>query len=70
MQAKVAAANEDSGVKLSAVKILKCKNSECKAWVREEFATPGQNCPICNGPMLRTMKHLPPLQKKIKSQAR
>ncbi|CAM3919835.1 cold-inducible protein YdjO-related protein [Cohnella lubricantis] len=55
---------------MSIVKILKCKNNECKAWVREEFATPGQTCPMCSGPMLRTMKHLPPLVKKVKSTSR
>lgn len=64
------APNEETNANTSIVKILKCKNAECKAWVREEFATPGQNCPICNGPMLRTMKHLPPLVKKIKSASR
>ncbi|WP_337913282.1 cold-inducible protein YdjO-related protein [Cohnella zeiphila] len=61
-------AGETNKPKLSIVNILKCKNGECKAWVREEFAVPGQVCPICQGPMLRTMKHLPPLQKKIKPQ--
>lgn len=64
------AANEDSNSKMTIVKILKCKNPECKAWVREEFASPGQTCPMCSGPMLRTMKHLPPLVKKIKSAKR
>ena len=63
-------ASDTNKPKLSVVNILKCKNGECKAWVREEFAVPGQVCPICQGPMLRTMKHLPPLQKKIKAQPR
>ncbi len=63
-------ANEDAKAKMSIVKILKCKNPECKAWVREEFATPDQACPMCKGPMLRTMKHLPPLQKKFKAPAK
>ncbi len=61
------AVNDDAKPKLTVVKILKCKNSDCKAWVREEFATPGQVCPLCKGPMLRTMKHLSPLQKKYKA---
>ncbi|MBB6672720.1 cold-inducible protein YdjO-related protein [Cohnella nanjingensis] len=62
--------NEEDKPKLSLTKIWKCKNETCKAWVREEFATEDQQCPMCKGPMLRTMKHLPPLQKKAKSRAR
>ena len=50
---------------LKPTKILKCKNPECKAWVREEFAQPDQTCPICKGPMLRSMRHLPPVQNKV-----
>ncbi|RUS47171.1 cold-inducible protein YdjO-related protein [Cohnella sp. AR92] len=61
---------EEQKQKLNIVKILKCRNNDCKAWVREEFAVPDQVCPMCKGPMLRTMKHLPALQKKYKSPTR
>ncbi|MGG4147058.1 cold-inducible protein YdjO-related protein [Paenibacillus algorifonticola] len=49
---------------------MKCKNPECKAWVRDEFASAEQTCPICKGPMLRSMKHLPAVQNKPKPQPR
>ncbi|WP_287021509.1 cold-inducible protein YdjO-related protein [Cohnella sp.] len=51
-------------------RIWKCRNADCRAWVREEFATPNQACPLCGGPMLRSMKHLPPLQNKVKARAK
>ncbi|SDX51718.1 Cold-inducible protein YdjO [Paenibacillus sp. CF384] len=63
--------NEEEKPQLIATKIWKCKNAECKAWVREEFAEAGeQACPICKGPMHRSMRHLPKVQNKIKSQPR
>jgi hypothetical protein len=47
---------------LTPVPIWRCKNSECKAWLREEMAsTPSPGCPLCNGTMIRGMKHLPKL---------
>ncbi|BBH20754.1 hypothetical protein Back11_20990 [Paenibacillus baekrokdamisoli] len=55
---------------LKLTKIWKCRNADCKAWVREEFAVEQQACPICKGPMLRSMRHLPAVQNKIKSQPR
>ncbi|URN93877.1 MAG: hypothetical protein NAG76_18925 [Candidatus Pristimantibacillus lignocellulolyticus] len=55
---------------LKPTKILKCKNAECKAWVREEFAQEDQTCPICKGPMMRSMRHLPAVQKKMPRQPR
>ncbi|RIX53645.1 hypothetical protein D3P08_09465 [Paenibacillus nanensis] len=60
----------DSKADLKPTKIWKCKNPDCKAWVRDEFAADEQLCPICKGPMLRSMRHLPPVQKKAKSQPR
>ncbi|WP_168122625.1 cold-inducible protein YdjO-related protein [Paenibacillus sp. HB172176] len=54
---------------LKPTKILRCKNPECKAWIRDIFTDKEQleqTCPICKGPMLRSMKHLPPVQNKIK----
>ncbi|REE80144.1 cold-inducible protein YdjO [Paenibacillus taihuensis] len=60
---------EEEKPKLIATKIWKCKNAECKAWVRDEFAGQGeQACPICKGPMHRSMRHLPAVQNKIKKQ--
>ncbi|GGF99951.1 hypothetical protein GCM10010916_16500 [Paenibacillus abyssi] len=50
-------------------KIYKCKSPDCKAWVREEFATEQQSCPICKGPMLRSIRHLPPIGKPKKKRA-
>ncbi|GKU79223.1 cold-inducible protein YdjO-related protein [Paenibacillus sp. L3-i20] len=62
--------NSDTPVNLKPTKIWKCKNADCKAWVRDEFSTTEQLCPICKGPMLRSMRHLPPVQNKVKSQPR
>ncbi|MFC4775226.1 cold-inducible protein YdjO-related protein [Paenibacillus sp. GCM10023252] len=53
-------------MKLIPTKIYKCKSAECKAWVREEFAASPQLCPICNGEMHRSMRHLPAVQNKFK----
>ncbi|UJF35823.1 cold-inducible protein YdjO-related protein [Paenibacillus hexagrammi] len=50
------------------VPIWKCKNTECKAWVREELASSSTpECPMCKGPMIRSIKHLPKLVKKHKT---
>nr|WP_256257459.1 MULTISPECIES: cold-inducible protein YdjO-related protein [unclassified Paenibacillus] len=39
--------------------IWKCKDSSCKAWVREEFSpAPYPACPLCSGPTIRSYKHL------------
>ncbi|WP_281889149.1 cold-inducible protein YdjO-related protein [Paenibacillus sp. YYML68] len=47
--------------------IWRCKDAECKAWVREEFAPdPYPPCPLCKGPTLRSFKHLPAMPKKAK----
>lgn len=53
---------------VSPVPIWRCKNSSCKAWVREELASsPSPECPICKASMIRSIKHLPKLVKKHKS---
>ncbi|CAM3619384.1 cold-inducible protein YdjO-related protein [Marinicrinis lubricantis] len=47
------------------VPIWRCRNNECKAWMRKEMSdddSPG--CPLCGGPMLRGIRHLPKLDKK------
>lgn len=46
------------------VPIWRCKKAECKAWIREELAGDNPQCPICKGPMIRSIKHLPKLVKK------
>ncbi|RXT03596.1 cold-inducible protein YdjO-related protein [Ammoniphilus sp. CFH 90114] len=49
------------------VPIWRCRNKECKAFIREEMASsPSPACPLCNGPTIRSMKHLPELVKKYK----
>lgn len=60
---------ETNKPELSPVAIWRCKNMECKAWIREELAsstTP--SCPLCVGEMVKGMKHLPKLVKKHKAQ--
>lgn len=48
--------------------IYRCKNQECKAWVREEMAESSEpECPLCKGTMIRSIKHLPKLMKKYKA---
>ncbi|TYP79581.1 cold-inducible protein YdjO-related protein [Paenibacillus methanolicus] len=59
---------EQDKPKLVPTKIYKCKDAECKAWVREELAAAEPVCPICKGPMHRSIRHLPALQNKIKKQ--
>jgi len=50
------------------VPIWRCRNAECKAWVREELAeTAKPDCPLCRGEMVRSIKHLPKLVKKHKA---
>ncbi|MFD1956700.1 cold-inducible protein YdjO-related protein [Paenibacillus thailandensis] len=64
------AAKEDTPVKLIATKIWRCKNQECKAWVRDEFSSDNPSCPMCKGPMGRSIRHLPAVQNKVKSKPR
>ncbi|WP_337588336.1 cold-inducible protein YdjO-related protein [Paenibacillus gorillae] len=70
MRQHLATSEDITKQKLLPTKILKCKNPECKAWVRDEFASSEQSCPICKGPMARSMKHLPAVQNKPKRQPR
>ncbi|MFD0958986.1 cold-inducible protein YdjO-related protein [Paenibacillus chungangensis] len=62
--------SNDSKLDVIPTKIWKCKNSECKAWIREEFTTGEQLCPICRGPMHRSMRHLPAVKNKVPRQPR
>ncbi|QTH46349.1 hypothetical protein J4772_19150 [Cohnella sp. LGH] len=53
---------------LSPVPIWRCRNSECKVWIREELASSASpECPMCKGAMMRGIKHLPKLVNKHKS---
>lgn len=53
---------------LAPVPIWRCRNKECKAWVREEMAeSESPSCPLCSTEMIRSIKHLPKLVKKAKA---
>ncbi|ANE45149.1 hypothetical protein SY83_00995 [Paenibacillus swuensis] len=54
---------------LTPTPIYRCKDPACKAWVREEYLPADQKCPMCKGPMSRSMKHLPALTKGKKKRA-
>ncbi|CAG7645983.1 hypothetical protein PAESOLCIP111_05069 [Paenibacillus solanacearum] len=58
---------DDAKPELFPTPILKCKNAECKAWVREELSASSRECPLCGGEMLRSYKHLPKIVKKAKT---
>jgi hypothetical protein len=50
------------------VPVWRCRDNECKAWIREELtSSPNPDCPLCKGTMIRSIKHLPKLVKKHKS---
>jgi len=55
---------------LEATPIYRCKDPGCKAWVREEFLPGDKACPLCKGPMLKSIKHLPPSGKPKKKAKR
>ncbi|MCZ8519147.1 MULTISPECIES: cold-inducible protein YdjO-related protein [Paenibacillus] len=58
---------EETKPELKPTVIWKCKNADCKAWVREEFAAAEYpECPICKGPTIRSYKHLPAVAKAKK----
>ncbi|WP_123041030.1 cold-inducible protein YdjO-related protein [Cohnella candidum] len=51
------------------VPIWRCVNPECKVWVRDELAaSDAPACPMCQGKMIRGIKHLPKLIKKHKTE--
>jgi hypothetical protein len=59
---------EKTNPELAPVPIWRCKSQECKAWVRKELtASDSPVCPLCQGVMVRSMKHLPKLVKKHKA---
>jgi hypothetical protein len=53
---------------VSPVPVWRCRDKECKAWVREELAASAKpDCPLCHGAMIRSIKHLPKLVKKMQA---
>ncbi|MFD2613159.1 cold-inducible protein YdjO-related protein [Paenibacillus gansuensis] len=54
---------EQASPVLEPTPIYRCKQPECKAWVREEYASEDKACPLCKEPMARSIKHLPVVQK-------
>lgn len=58
---------EQTKPKLVLTKIWRCKDANCKAWVRDEFAKEEvSSCPICKGPVVRSLKHLPEVKTSAK----
>jgi len=56
---------EDKKQELEQIEIWKCKEADCKAWVRKEFVTEAQpSCPLCKNPMIRSYRHVPVVTKK------
>lgn len=48
------------------LRIWKCEDTNCNAWVREEFVheeSPG--CPLCKSPMVQSYKLVPLAVKKV-----
>jgi uncharacterized paraquat-inducible protein A len=51
---------EQTSEELQQIQIWKCPDADCRAWVREEFATATPAiCPLCKGTMVRSYKHVP-----------
>lgn len=58
-------ASEQQTQELQQIEIWKCKQADCKAWVRKEFVTEEQPaCPLCKTQMVRSYKHVPVTTKK------
>ncbi|TXK84144.1 cold-inducible protein YdjO-related protein [Paenibacillus sp. N3.4] len=56
---------EEQKPELEQIEIWKCKETDCKAWVRKEFVTEAlPPCPLCKNPMVRSYKHVPVAAKK------
>ncbi|MCZ8511896.1 cold-inducible protein YdjO-related protein [Paenibacillus filicis] len=66
-EGKTIAQEEGTKPELRPTVIWKCKDAACKAWVREEFTEAEYPaCPICQGPTIRSFKHLPIIAAKSK----
>ncbi len=47
------------------IQIWKCKDSECNAWIRDEFVTEAApSCPLCSSMMEQSKKQVPLAVKK------
>lgn len=58
--------NEQEKPATTPVPVWRCKGENCNAWIREEMAPDGRPlCPLCQSPMIRSIKHLPKLMKKM-----
>ncbi|ALS22955.1 MULTISPECIES: cold-inducible protein YdjO-related protein [Paenibacillus] len=49
------------------IQIWKCKDSECNAWIRDEFVTEAApSCPLCSSMMEQSKKQVPLAVKKVR----
>lgn len=65
MSTSTSTVTEEQKPEVEQIEIWKCKEAECKAWVRKEFVTEAlPSCPLCKNPMVRSYKHVPVAAKK------
>ncbi|MBP1154996.1 MULTISPECIES: cold-inducible protein YdjO-related protein [unclassified Paenibacillus] len=49
------------------IPIWKCKDSECNAWIRDEYVTDASpSCPLCNSMMEQSYREVPLVIKKVR----
>lgn len=60
----------DKAEAVTPVFIWRCRNPDCKAWIREEMADADHpDCPLCGGETIRSVRMLPKLRNKSKRPA-
>lgn len=65
MSTSTSTVTEEQKPEVEQIEIWKCKEGDCKAWVRKEFVTEAlPACPLCKNPMIRSYKHVPVTAKK------
>ncbi|BFT70364.1 MULTISPECIES: cold-inducible protein YdjO-related protein [Paenibacillus] len=65
MSTSTSTVTEEQKPEVEQIEIWKCKEADCKAWVRKEFVTEAlPSCPLCKNPMIRSYKHVPVTAKK------
>lgn len=65
MSTSTSTITEEQKPEVEQIEIWKCKEADCKAWVRKEFVTEAlPTCPLCKNPMIRSYKHVPVTVKK------
>ncbi|MBP1963617.1 cold-inducible protein YdjO-related protein [Paenibacillus aceris] len=65
MSTSTSTVTEEQKPEVEQIEIWKCKEADCKAWVRKEFVTEAlPTCPLCKNPMIRSYKHVPVTAKK------